>query len=101
MIDIRIIEKLASDLEKYAEAHTAYNTHMMKEATKLARVKLANDTGEPAQPKAEEVCDHGVPDSEFCSECAPDKNKKKKKKVASQLLADLASLAGFSNRGAV
>ena len=102
MIDKKIIDKLASDLEKYAEAHTAYATHMMKEATKLASQKLANDEAEPKVNKAEEVCDHGVPLEEFCSECAPSKGKKsKKQKVASRVLMDLAALAGFTNRGAV
>lgn len=102
MVDGKIIEKLASDLEKYADAHSAYRSHMMKQATRAAMAKLSNSPEDaPQESKAEETCDHGLPLGEFCSECVPAKrNKKNKKKVASDMFTALAALAGFSSRGA-
>ena len=58
MIDKKLIDKLADDLDKYAEVHGAYNRHMLDQATKVAMDKLASgkesdDAKLPKTPKVD------------------------------------------------
>ena len=57
MIDKKLIDKLADDLDKYAEVHGAYNRHMLDKATQVAmdKVGLSKDSDEGEKLKTPKV----------------------------------------------
>jgi len=104
MIDSKLIEKLAADLETYAEEYSEYSRFIAGETTKLASVKLSSDEDVTSEDKPEdkETCEHGTSVHEHCSECIEGEkppSKKKMKKAEADFYGRLSSAVGFKRGG--